>query len=99
MPFSMVVSGLRLTAPNFERKPPSRKPGTAVLLISVDQEIGLVLVPAFGPVSATPQNAQRVAAVGITLRHSGHCLVSGSKVPLPSSSRACILFIGMTTRK
>jgi hypothetical protein len=45
------------------------------------------------------QNLQRFAAIGISLMHSGHCLVVGSDGFSPVRMRAITVFTGKTTKK
>src|ERR1051326_3157870 len=45
------------------------------------------------------QNAQRRAAIGTSLRHSGHFFVVGSGATSPRRIRARIVFIGSTIKK
>jgi hypothetical protein len=45
------------------------------------------------------QKAQRRAAIGTSLRHSGHFLVVGSGAASPRRIRARILFTGSTMKK
>src|SRR5690348_18472466 len=54
---------------------------------------------AAGLVSGEVQNAQRRAAIGTSLRHSGHFLVVGSGAASPRRIRARIVFIGSTMKK
>jgi hypothetical protein len=54
----------------------------------------------FGQVlSGEVQKAQRRAATGTSLRHSGHFLVVGSEATSPRRIRAGIVFIGSTMKK
>ena len=45
------------------------------------------------------QNLQRLAALGITLRHSGHLRVAASSVSLLRLKRSVKWLIGLTTKK
>jgi len=45
------------------------------------------------------QKAQRRAAIGTSLRHSGHFFVVGSGAASPRRSRAIRLLTGSTTKK
>src|SRR3954454_24114699 len=50
-------------------------------------------------VSGEVQKAQRRAAIGTSLRHSGHFLVVGSGATSPRRIRARMVFIGSTMKK
>src|SRR5438874_7739882 len=50
-------------------------------------------------VNGQVQKAQRRAAIGTSLRHSGHFLVVGSGATSPRRIRARIVFIGSTMKK
>ena len=45
------------------------------------------------------QCAQRLAAIGISLRHSGQGRVVGDSVGPPAARRAASMFSGFTTKK
>ena len=52
-----------------------------------------------GAGSGDVQNAQRFAAIGTSLRHSGHFFVVGSGGASPRLRRAMSAFTGVTTKK
>jgi hypothetical protein len=54
---------------------------------------------AVASVSREVQKAQRRAAIGTSLRHSGHFLVVGSGAISPRRIRARVVFIGSTMKK
>ncbi len=93
MPRGTVTTAAGTTAPSCTPRPRSRAGP------SVASPAALVGRSASGGAASCcsePQKAHLRAPCGISLRHSGHCLVSGSA---PRARRSASLFIGATTTK
>ncbi len=86
------------TSPHFNDQAKRYSTGDLRSSASTTQETELA-VQAFAPPIAVVQNAHLRAAIGITLRHSGHSFVVGSGGASPRRIRAISAFMGATTKK